>query len=137
MPSAPPPDGAPAAWLRDEAEWTPVLDQVPLDRGGHNVFALRHFEGATHGRRAPARPASVAERLAGLEAGCLYDLFPELLSVESNPEVLRALLRCLGGQAAKGRFGREDLDDFIGGVKEGIRSEEFRCGEILRVGAAV
>ncbi len=44
------PEGATAAWLRDEADWTPVLDQVPLDRGGHNVFALQHFEGATHVR---------------------------------------------------------------------------------------
>lgn len=44
-----PPD-ATAAWLRDQAEWTPVLDQVRLERGGHNLFALRRFAGATHVR---------------------------------------------------------------------------------------
>ena len=44
------PANASAEWLRDQAEWTPVLDQVPLDRGGHNVFTVRAFEGATHVR---------------------------------------------------------------------------------------
>ena len=35
-------------WLRDEANWTTVLAQVPLERGGHNVFAVAPFRGATH-----------------------------------------------------------------------------------------
>lgn len=37
-------------WLRDHGRWTVVLDQVLLERGGHNVFALRPFDGATHVR---------------------------------------------------------------------------------------
>jgi len=37
-------------WLRDHAAWTCVLEQVPIDKGGHNVCALRPFEGATHVR---------------------------------------------------------------------------------------
>lgn len=44
-----PADAAPE-WLRDHAEWTPVLDQQPMGRGGHNVVALRPFAGATHVR---------------------------------------------------------------------------------------
>jgi allantoicase len=44
-----PADASPE-WLRDEAKWTPVLDQTALERGGHNVFALRPFAGATHVR---------------------------------------------------------------------------------------
>jgi allantoicase len=44
------PADASSDWLRDHAEWTPVLDQVPLQRGGHNAFALRPFAGATHVR---------------------------------------------------------------------------------------
>lgn len=44
------PPGADADFLRDQAEWTPVLDQVRLERGGPNVFALRAFAGATHVR---------------------------------------------------------------------------------------
>ncbi len=44
-----PPDATPE-WLRDHADWTPVLDQQPMGRGGHNVVALRPFEGATHVR---------------------------------------------------------------------------------------
>ena len=44
-----PADASPE-WLRDHAHWTPVLDQQPLTRGGHNVFALRPFAGATHVR---------------------------------------------------------------------------------------
>ena len=44
-----PADASPE-WLRDHASWTPVLDQVPLQRGGHNAFALRPFAGATHVR---------------------------------------------------------------------------------------
>ena len=27
-------------WLRDQADWTCILDQRALDRGGHNVFAV-------------------------------------------------------------------------------------------------
>lgn len=44
------PADASGEWLRDHAEWTPVLDQAPMGRGGHNVFALRPFAGATHVR---------------------------------------------------------------------------------------
>ncbi|MFZ9886103.1 MAG: allantoicase [Myxococcota bacterium] len=40
-------DASPA-YLRDEAEWTRVLEQVPLERDSHNVCALVPFEGATH-----------------------------------------------------------------------------------------
>lgn len=42
-----PADAAPE-WLRDHASWTPVLQQVSLERGGHNVFGLSPFPGATH-----------------------------------------------------------------------------------------
>jgi allantoicase len=42
------PADATPEWLRDRAPWTCVLEQVPLERGGHNVCALRPFEGATH-----------------------------------------------------------------------------------------
>ena len=42
------PADADPAWLRDHADWTTVLDQQPLTRGGHNVFALRPVPGATH-----------------------------------------------------------------------------------------
>jgi len=41
-------DDATPEWLRDSAEWTCVLPQVRLDRGGHNVVALEPFKGATH-----------------------------------------------------------------------------------------
>lgn len=44
------PADASGAWLRDHATWTPVLDQALMDRGGHNVFALKPFSGATHVR---------------------------------------------------------------------------------------
>ena len=44
------PADADPAWLRDHADWTTVLDQQPLTRGGHNVFALRPVPGATHAR---------------------------------------------------------------------------------------
>jgi len=44
------PADATLEWLRDHAEWTPVLDQNLMERGGHNVFALKPFEGATHVR---------------------------------------------------------------------------------------
>lgn len=44
-----PADASPE-WLRDCAVWTPVLDQVALERGGHNVFGLRPIQGATHVR---------------------------------------------------------------------------------------
>ena len=44
------PAGADPAWLRDYGDWTEVLAQVGLDRGGHNVFAVSPFEGATHVR---------------------------------------------------------------------------------------
>jgi allantoicase len=42
------PDDATPEWLRDHANWTCVLEQVPIDKGGHNVCALLPFEGATH-----------------------------------------------------------------------------------------
>ncbi len=44
------PPKASATWLRDAADWTVVLPQTPLDRGGHNVFAVTPFAGATHVR---------------------------------------------------------------------------------------
>lgn len=44
------PADASVEFLRDEARWTPVLAQVRLERGGHNVFVLDDFEGATHVR---------------------------------------------------------------------------------------
>ena len=44
------PADATAEHLRDHAAWTPVLDQVRLERGCPNVFVLRAFEGATHVR---------------------------------------------------------------------------------------
>jgi allantoicase len=47
--TAAPPD-ADAAFLRDQAEWTTVLSQVSLERGGPNVFALKSFKNASHVR---------------------------------------------------------------------------------------
>lgn len=44
------PADADAAFLRDHAVWTTVLDQVRLERGGPNVFALRAMPGVTHVR---------------------------------------------------------------------------------------
>lgn len=44
-----PADASPE-WLRDHATWTPVLEQTLMGRGGHNVFALTPFAGATHVR---------------------------------------------------------------------------------------
>ncbi len=44
------PAGTTGPWLRDNAEWTVVLDQVRLERGGHNLFALKALDGATHVR---------------------------------------------------------------------------------------
>ena len=43
------PADASAEWLRDKAEWTTVLDQTRLERGGSNVFAVRAAR-ATHVR---------------------------------------------------------------------------------------
>lgn len=54
---------ADAAWLRDQAEWSPVLDEVALERGGHNLFALRPFAGATHVRLSITFPAGGVARL--------------------------------------------------------------------------
>ncbi len=44
------PADASVEWLRDHADWTPVLRQVRLERGCPNVFVLDAFEGATHVR---------------------------------------------------------------------------------------
>lgn len=44
------PMDADAAHLRDHATWTPILDQVRLERGCPNVFTTRRFDGATHVR---------------------------------------------------------------------------------------
>ncbi|MFT4623494.1 MAG: allantoicase [Myxococcota bacterium] len=81
-----PADASPE-WLRDHGEWTPVLDQVPLQRGGHNAFAVRPFAGATHVRlsiypaggvarlrvhgrpRAPSPPAGERVDLASVRIG--------------------------------------------------------------------
>jgi allantoicase len=57
------PADASGEWLRDNAVWTPVLDDVSLERGGHNVFALRPFKGATHVRLCMTFPAGGIARL--------------------------------------------------------------------------
>lgn len=44
------PADAEPTWLRDHADWTEVLSQVGIERGGHNVFAVTPFQGATHVR---------------------------------------------------------------------------------------
>ena len=79
------PADADPEWLRDHAEWIEVLSQVGIDRGGHNVFAVRPFEGATHVRlhiypaggvarlrvHARPRPTPLAEGERGDLAGVL------------------------------------------------------------------
>ena len=57
------PAGADADWVRDKAEWTPILDEVPLRRGAHNLFALRPLPGATHVRLSITFPAGGVARL--------------------------------------------------------------------------
>ncbi|MEN9785794.1 MAG: putative Allantoicase [Pseudomonadota bacterium] len=57
------PADATGEWLRDHADWSPVLDEVPLERGGHNVFALKPFAGATHVRLCITFPAGGVARL--------------------------------------------------------------------------
>jgi len=44
-----PPD-ADAAFLRDHATWTPILDQVRMERGCPNILTTRVFDHATHVR---------------------------------------------------------------------------------------
>ena len=57
------PPGATLAYLRENAEWEPVLDEVSLERGAHNAFALRPMVGVTHVRLHIAFPAGGVARL--------------------------------------------------------------------------
>ncbi len=57
------PEDATGEWLRDHADWIPVLDEVALERGGHNVFALKALAGATHVRLCITFPAGGVARL--------------------------------------------------------------------------
>jgi len=57
------PAGADAEWLRDFADWRPILDEVPLRRGAHNLFALGPCPGATHVRLSITFPAGGVARL--------------------------------------------------------------------------
>lgn len=83
------PSGATAEWLRDEAPWTTVLEQVLLERGGHNLFALAPFEGATHARLHIYPAGGVARlRLYGTPKGNDHDGRVDLLSMPHGGRAL-------------------------------------------------
>lgn len=57
------PAEADGTWLRDQADWRPLLDEQPLERGGPNLFPLRPLPGLTHVRLNISFPAGGVARL--------------------------------------------------------------------------